>query len=1154
MICKTLYNSIKMKKFNLLIVALLLFGSLYAQQPEKRKPQTVAADVLAVMPASNQDEFNQLMQSVINSGEEAILTVCRQLTPPEKGRNTNAEYLLSGLSYYASKIDEEKGRATVARAYSKALNEIQDNFIKIFIIQQLGITGGNDGVEKLFELIEDESLSQYAANSLSSIRSDDAKNALIQGLIKVESVKTKMAIIAAMGDADVELAEIIVASYFGDYNPEFDKVILNTLSRIGTKASLKLLSTEAAKAGYANDNTSAVASYISLIKRLLAHGDHKTAKTEAVKLLKKATALNQIQYRIAALEIIMMINKSNSDVLKALKDGSPEYRNSALFFASSFANVKLYTELLKYIPVAEPVVKIEIMNWLTKECEDLEKKETLANLKITKTHSITDVLYLQLISTNMDIKQSAANAMSKIGSRDCLVALVQLLLDENIEVINVGKQNLLHFDGSINNEVDAIIKKAGDAGKIAGIELLALRKASSKIETIYGLMESGSPEVSEAAYKALRDFVESSDSPKLCTMLESYDNSVVSYLQQAVITSIETLPKGEKYRRIKGRLDRLSDSKKYIYYPVLSVIEDPEALDILVSAFNTQKGEAKKIAFESLLNRNDFETAQELYAICTDPLLLMYFDKAFENYVRLVSNQNVKDEKRVIYLREAMKICQNAEQSKIIIQEIGKTNSFQALLFAGALLDSPNKKTAAQAIMDIALNNKSFTGDVVKNLLLRVMDILDNPDADYQREAISNHLNEIANDEGFVSIFNGKNLSGWKGLVKNPIERATMSSAVMEKEQKKADEQMVKSWKVENGLLVFDGPGYDNICTQKQYGDFEMYIDWKLDPAGKEPDAGIYLRGTPQVQIWDISRRDVGAQVGSGGLYNNKFNQSKPLMIADNRLGDWNTLYIKMTGDRVSVKLNGQLVVDNVILENYWDNSQPIFSVEQIELQAHGSKVYYRDIYIKELKRQEPFKLSPEEAKEGYKLLFDGTNMHQWIGNTADYIMEDGNIALYPNRGSGGNLYSKNEYSDFVLRFDFQLTPAANNGLGIRTPMVGDAAYVGMELQILDNEHPVYKDLFAYQYHGSVYGVIPAKRGYLKPVGEWNYQEVIAKGNHIKVILNGTVILDDDIYEASENGTIDGYDHPGLLNKKGHIGFLGHGSQVKFRNIRIKEL
>ena len=148
---------------------------------------------------------------------------------------------------------------------------------------------------------------------------------------------------------------------------------------------------------------------------------------------------------------------------------------------------------------------------------------------------------------------------------------------------------------------------------------------------------------------------------------------------------------------------------------------------------------------------------------------------------------------------------------------------------------------------------------------------------------------------------------------------------------------------------MYVGNGYDNLCTVRQYGDFELCLDWRLDPSGKEPDAGIYLRGTPQVQIWDTARTDVGAEVGSGGLYNNQKNPSKPLCVADRKTGEWNNFYIRMVGDRVTVKLNGVLVVDNVVLENYWDRSLPIFPREQIELQAHGSKVYYRNIYIKEL-------------------------------------------------------------------------------------------------------------------------------------------------------------------------------------------------------------
>ncbi|SEF47439.1 protein of unknown function [Algoriphagus boritolerans DSM 17298 = JCM 18970] len=195
-----------------------------------------------------------------------------------------------------------------------------------------------------------------------------------------------------------------------------------------------------------------------------------------------------------------------------------------------------------------------------------------------------------------------------------------------------------------------------------------------------------------------------------------------------------------------------------------------------------------------------------------------------------------------------------------------------------------------------------------------------------------------------------------------------------------------------------------------------------------------------------------------------------------------------------------------------------------------------------------------QESNQGFTPLFNGKNLEGWIGNKTSYQAKDGMIVIEPNGGGGGNLFTEKEYGDFILRFEFQLTPGANNGLGIHAPLEGDAAYAGKEIQILDNEAEKYAGLKAYQYHGSVYGVIPAKRGFLKPAGEWNQQEVIVQHPKIKVILNGAVILEGDYLEASRNGTLDGKDHPGLKRSSGHIGFLGHGDVVRFRNIDIKEL
>ena len=203
-----------------------------------------------------------------------------------------------------------------------------------------------------------------------------------------------------------------------------------------------------------------------------------------------------------------------------------------------------------------------------------------------------------------------------------------------------------------------------------------------------------------------------------------------------------------------------------------------------------------------------------------------------------------------------------------------------------------------------------------------------------------------------------------------------------------------------------------------------------------------------------------------------------------------------------------------------------------------------------------PFKLSRKEKKQGFEVLFDGTNLNNWQGNKEAYIIEDGCIKMDPKKG-GGNLYTNKEYSNFIYRFEFQLTPGANNGIGIRTPLNTNAAYDGMEIQVLDCEHESYKDIAIWQHHGSVYGVIPSNEKHVKakkPAGEWNVEEIYAEGDHIRVTLNGVVIVDGNIREAAKNGTIDKQEHVGLFNKKGHICFCGHGCEVKYRNIRVKEL
>jgi hypothetical protein len=519
--------------------------------------------------------------------------------------------------------------------------------------------------------------------------------------------------------------------------------------------------------------------------------------------------------------------------------------------------------------------------------------------------------------------------------------------------------------------------------------------------------------------------------------------------------------------------------------------------------------------------------------------------------VALTPAKAVNPVQRLLDLQDQMEMAKSPTAQKNIIIEAGKVNKLGALMFAAKFLDTTALQSdAAIVVAKLSLANPDFKGPMVRPVLQRALTLLRGEDSAILASKLAYHIKAMPYDYGFENLFNGKDLTGWKGLVGNPIARSKMSAQQLQDAQAKADASIKSDWVVKDGLLVFTGHG-DNLCTQKQFGDFELFVDWKITEKG---DAGIYLRGTPQVQIWDTSRREVGAQVGSGGLYNNQKNERNPLVVADNKIGSWNTFHIIMRGAVVTVYLNGILVTDKVVLENYWDRTLPIFIKEQIELQAHGTYVAYRNIYIRELPSNSPTVLSDFEKQQGFKLLFDGTNLDQWVGNKAGYLLQDGAIMVNPKSAGGGNLYTKEQYSDFEYRFEFQLTPGANNGLGIRTPIEGDAAYVGMELQILDNDADIYKNLKPYQYHGSIYGVVPARRGFLRPIGEWNEEVVVVKGTRVKVILNGETITDADIKEASINGTMDHNEHPGLKRTSGHIGFLGHGDVVRFRNIRVLPL
>lgn len=449
----------------------------------------------------------------------------------------------------------------------------------------------------------------------------------------------------------------------------------------------------------------------------------------------------------------------------------------------------------------------------------------------------------------------------------------------------------------------------------------------------------------------------------------------------------------------------------------------------------------------------------------------------------------------------------------------------------------------------------------------------------------------VAPPPGFKALFNGHDLTGWYGWgTKDPALLRAMPPEEQRLYKKKSVEgglpgkesgdHINAHWRVENGELVNDGGGL-YLTTDKDYGDFELWVDYKALPEG---DSGIYLRGIPQVQIWDATKGDprgLGQDKGSGGLWNNSPGApgKDPSKKMDKPFGEWNSFKITMIGERVTVVFNGETVVDNAPLENFFANQKagyvaygnqknsgkpqkpvngfmrdPVYPTGPIQLQTHGSEIRWRNLFIREIPAEEANRRLAQRNADGFVELINGRDLSDWTGAVNSYEVKDGSIVCKP--GKGGDLLSKDEYENFILRVEFKLPPAGNNGIALRTPLDGHSSSDGLEIQVLDSEgynaaHPQ-APLLPYQYHGSLYHCVGAKHGYLRPVGEWNFEEIEVRGQTIKVTLNGTKILDVDIDQLDRSQI----EHPpkGLDRGKGHIGLAGHNDPVQFRSFKVKTL
>jgi HEAT repeat protein len=749
------------------------------------------------------------------------------------------------------------------------------------------------------------------------------------------------------------------------------------------------------------------------------------------------------------------------------------------------------------------------------------------------------------------IRLAAIPAAARLGGEAVLPDLFALAGSGDEKTIAALKTVLLGFDGrQVVPDAVRLLEATPLPGKAALVEIIGEKGAKQEFDRVFVLASDPEPATRAAALGALAKLGVEQDLPRLVGLLEkATDGDGIVRLQEAVAAAARrsTVP-ADRGAALVALLQNAPTDRKVAILRTLPKVGGERALAAAVKECASADSQTQTAAVYALSQWPDYAAAAELLRVATTTQNRKHRLMAVEGYVRLVGRANMTGQRKLALFQDLMAKPFDDADKKPVIVGASEIREPEALRLLAAYIDNPVLgETASAGLVELASEQAPqelwLSGQEAYSVLRRVEARTADP---VEKGAVGNVIQARLRQGGFVPLFDGRGFDGWKGLVADPPARAKMTSQELAKAQAEADERMRAHWKVVDGTLVFDGKG-ESLCTASDYGDFELLVDWRIEKGGV---SGLSLRGSPQVQIWDPDRNPVG----SGGLYNNQKGKSTPSEKADRPVGEWNSFRIIMIGDRVSVYLNDKLVVDNTVLENYWERDKPIYPTGQIELQAHGNVLYFRNIFLREIPRDAAVpRMTEAEASEGFTPLFNGRDLDGWTGDTKGYAAEGGKIVIHPELGSG-NLYTAKEYSDFVFRFEFKLTPAANNGVGVRAPLEGDAAYAGMEIQILEDGSPVYWGLRPYQYHGSIYGVVPARRGFLRPPGEWNAEEITVKGRRVTVAVNGSTVVDADLDEASRGGTIDGNEHPGLKRASGHIGFLGHGSLVEFRNPRLKEI
>ncbi len=1097
----------------LLIIITVLTGCNKAvMQGGSQTAQIPLRDLLATLPADNLTEQNLIMDAILDYGEPGILAVCDQLASADTLKSVSAHYAIDGLTQYVS-----KNRPAQNRLYIRALHKVLTNstdlpvVVKVFIIKQIQYTGGSESIALLKGFLADPELVDGTVRALIAIGGPEAGNALLSELDNVAKPQ-KQFVIQALGELDYTPSAVQLLKYTED--KDLRDASLNALAQMGVKLAVPQVKSLAAEDAEYTDL------YLRLASGLAEHKDVDGCVAICRELLDGDTPE---YYKIAALDLLVELEweKAFDDVFDMAVSDSKKARVAALRLAEGFFDEALIEKWVAQLEKSSPAVQADIIDMLGRMQEP----------------SVVPVLQNKLKDGPTEVRLAAIKALVSIDGDDAANDLAKTLAtsaSEKIEFDLLKRQLQTISTDMLVPALNANLNEAYAEAKVIVIDLLDERGAAEKSALIAQLGDD--PKVNASVIGSIASKMDLND---FNAIFDRYQKSIGSEQRAARNALAEYTANGKERReavkQVQEAYKNAPVDKKADYFNLFRAIGGKSFLALIVQAMD--EPELNDAAVRTLAGWNGPEALEPLAELVKTTKDTTHQVLAIRGALALLRDNSVGDIRNVEYCDGLISNAIRPAEKRMILSHLGNVRSEYVLKYVSSFLsDTTLGYDAAQAVMNIATPDKDSNTNLESKAVALAM-IKGTSGEDLKAKLYANPLVEKTDNvppEGFYALFNGVDLSGWKGLVADPPKRAKMSAAELVKEQVHADSLMNAHWRVVGDVLYFDGKGH-SLCTIKDYTNFEMYVDWKIEKHG---DSGIYLRGAPQVQIWDTAQWPEG----SGALYNNKINESHPLAVADNPIGEWNTFRIIMKGERVTVWLNDVLVVDNVIMENYWERDIPIYPTGQIELQAHTTPLYFKNVYIKEL---------PDEEPSFTGELFNGKDLTGWqvmSDNKDSWKVEDG--VLYTEGKGGGWIATTDQFDNFKLELEFRVPEGGNSGVFVRTPLEGDGAYKGMEIQVLDDYADKYKDLKAWQYTASIYDVQAPSKRMTQKAGEWQQMVIVCDGPHVTVELNGELINDANLIDHMHRTA----KHPGLTRRKGYIGLQNHSTRVEYKNIRLTEL